>query len=350
VYTVKSGSKWTWLPCQSFISLSHHQHLNLQQAPGEFLPAEQAFLRMPEITEAFVSQQPANLPRQARAIEDALTAIGYGDEDLEEKLGKAYAANNRQLVREFLARGYQRGSIAEKIKEILIQSEKVYFEKRIVDLSEEEKDKERARLREQRPVQKRTEGKIDLLAMALARLCGLTIEPFGLDARKPSFRFAGQLCETECDVYIVTNATNELVIIFEDKSGKFGNHGYLGQIVCELLMCFSDNLIKGFESRRVFCLRVFQHYVTAFAMTATTKQINAVCEDSKVPNPLIDLCSTVADPTVEANGGKGLDLFVPAERAQIINLLARIRHAILQQRANTNNNNDDNNSNNNNNQ
>jgi hypothetical protein len=39
------------------------------------------------------------------------------------------------------------------------------------------------------------------------------------------------------DVYIVESSLRDLVIIFEDKAGKFENDGFIGQVVAELLMC-----------------------------------------------------------------------------------------------------------------
>jgi hypothetical protein len=123
----------------------------------------------------------------------------------------------------------------------------------------------RARREELSPT--RHEKKIDQCAQHFLVLCGFGTDPFEITADGCDFKIFGKKCFSDGDHYVVVTPSNDLVLVFEDKSLQAGQvlsrQGHLGQIVGELLQMLSVN--RGNRKfRSVFAVRFINYRVTAF--------------------------------------------------------------------------------------
>jgi hypothetical protein len=172
-----------------------------------------------------------------------------------------------------------------------------------------------------------SEKKIDVLAVQLSDLCGLQVDPFSLSATKGSFKMFGLSTISIPDLLIIETESNDLVIVFEDKTGTFRSDGYLGQIVSELLLCHYQNLSKETRPDTVFLIRCFKHFVSMFSMQITETKLKALCEKGELVNgELINLYSDTVTPTTK----HGYNLCLQNERSQAIMLIAAIRQHCIQ--------------------
>ena len=136
-----------------------------------------------------------------------------------------------------------------------------------------------ARARREELSSTRHEKKIDQCAQHFLQLCGFDSSPFSITAEGDDFKIFGKECQSDGDHYVVVTPSNDLVLVFEDKSLKFDEvvkqQGHLGQIVGELLQLLSLNRNKK-VFRSVFAVRFINYFVTAFRLDVDKPTTNAL--------------------------------------------------------------------------
>ena len=174
----------------------------------------------------------------------------------------------------------------------------------------------------------RHERQIDYCAHSFLRLTGFAKDPFKIVARGGKFDIFGKKCYSNADHYVADTRSNDLVLVFEDKSlqkdAVLAKHGHLGQIVGELLQMMSLN--RGKETfRSVFAVRFINYRVTAFRVCPSKATLDTLCDSRKVPTPPLQLLCSEAQPLVN----HGLSLIDPVERMKALQLMADIRRFIV---------------------
>jgi len=277
-----SRSKWKWKDCKQFAELEYEQDLGLPLVDKkDLLPAEKVFLDLPALIE------------ENMAVEK--------EEDMEKEIQTLMTKNQIPLA--------DTGTLKENTN--LVRS--------LLDAVEEEKSK------------KRKEKKIDVVAVRLLELCGIEQRPFKWTAAEFEFKMCGVLCNSEPDVFVILADSKELIIIFENKTGQWRDDGFVAQIVSEMIMCHYTNGKKAEQANtdppdRVYCVRVFLHYVSLFALDYSKDKIDDICNKGDVPTPKLTMyCDTEHANT---GTGKGFDLLIPDAREHIVGLLASIRQSI----------------------
>ena len=174
------------------------------------------------------------------------------------------------------------------------------------------------------------EKKIDAFAMSIARLCGLTVGKFKIDHRKYQLKLWGTTCGSDADVYIISSASEDLVIIFEDKAGKQAtphNNGFVGQIIGEMMMMkqHNESTKKGSSGKDVFAARIINYHAAFFKLTCTAAQMTSFSggAQGQVPAQLpLLFCSH--DATKEL----GFDILNADERRMAMEAFTAIRETL----------------------
>jgi hypothetical protein len=174
----------------------------------------------------------------------------------------------------------------------------------------------------------RYEKKIDECAHWFLVLNGFADDPFTLTPQASDFTIFGKMCYSSADAYVVVSSTNDLVLVFEDKSLPQGScithQGHLGQIIGELLQMLSRNR-DGKVFRTVFAVRLVNYFVTTFRVDVDKQTLETLVQTDFVPKNKLRLhCS---DPSPQTN--RGLSLIDAAERARAVQLMASMRQFII---------------------
>jgi hypothetical protein len=185
-----------------------------------------------------------------------------------------------------------------------------------------------ARARREELSATRRERTIDQCAQHLLQLCGFDSSPFSIKAEGDDFKIFGKTCHSDGDHYVVVTPSNDLVLVFEDKSLKVGavvkQHGHLGQIVGELLQLLSLNRVNK-VFRNVFAVRFINYYVTAFRLEVSERTLHGLVTTRAVPPKKLQLlCSDAA-----ATKNRGLSLIDRTQRREALQLMADIRNYIV---------------------
>ena len=174
---------------------------------------------------------------------------------------------------------------------------------------------------------KHHEKKIDQCAEFFLILNGFASAPFNITAEGDDFKIFGKKCHSDGDHYVVVTPTNDLVLVFEDKSLEFGEvvkqQGHLGQIVGELLQLLSSNRSKK-VFRSVFAVRFINYFVTAFRLDVDKATTNALVNKLDLPPKKLQLLCSDAHP----QKNRGLSLIDPTQRIRALQLMADIRNFI----------------------
>ena len=189
--SVKSVSKWTWSFCRQFVEVVHDPTLSLPTGTPLWSSAE-VFAELP-IDDTVLCNPPMDKQVFEHCdIEKVMKAMGCRVDPCSKVLEQ-----NQQMVGQL------------------------------------------ARARREEKSQKRHEKKIDYCATHFLILNGFASSPFSITAEGDDFKIFGKKCHSDGDHYVVVTPSNDLVLVFEDKSLKFDKvvkqQGHLGQIIGELL-------------------------------------------------------------------------------------------------------------------
>jgi hypothetical protein len=174
----------------------------------------------------------------------------------------------------------------------------------------------------------RKEKKIDQCVEHFLILCGFNSSPFAITAEGADFNIFGMKCHSDGDHYVVVTPSNDLVLVFEDKSlmqdEVIKQHGHLGQIVGELLQLLSINRDNNVV-RSVFAVRLINYCVTVFRLDVDQPTLKGLVESRRVPLTKLQLLCSDATPTKN----RGLSLADPTERVKALQIMADIRNFIV---------------------
>ena len=235
--SVKSVSKWTWSFCRQFVEVVHDPTLSLPTGTPLWSSAE-VFAELP-IDDTVLCNPPMDKQVFEHCeIEKVMKQMGYKVTD------HGVVVPNPMVLDD---------------------------NRRIVD--------QLARARREELSSTRHEKKIDQCAQHFLQLCGFDSSPFEITAEGDDFKIFGKDCHSDGDHYVVATPSNDLVLVFEDKSLKFDEvvkqQGHLGQIVGELLQLLSLNSNKK-VFRSVFAVRFINYFVTAFRLDVDKPTTNAL--------------------------------------------------------------------------
>lgn len=193
---------------------------------------------------------------------------------------------------------------------------------------------------------KKKEKKIDQCAEHFLQLCGFDDKPFSITAEGSDFAAFGMSCFSEADHYVVVTPDNDLVLIFEDKVGRLGPDGHIGQVIGEMLMMLSVNAqiqvpftrkgkaippsppsTKKPIFRSIYAVRFVDYHVSCFTMNPTEQQIYDVCLHGKICKPKLQLLTD----TEKATRNKGFSLVDPKQRKHALRTMAAMRQAITKE-------------------
>ena len=283
IYTthVESVSNWTWAFCKQFVKLVHAPTLLLPTS--DMRPSAAVFAKL-AINDVFLLD-----PTKSKKvfehceIEKVMKTMGYviGVDPYTKVLD-----DNRRMVNQL------------------------------------------GRARREEKSQKRHEMKIDQCAGHFLQLCGFDDDPFDITAEGADFKIFGKVCHSVGDHYVVVTPSNDLVLVFEDKSLEDGQliekRGHLGQIVGELLQMLSLNRDNN-TFRNVFAVRFVNYRVTAFRVEPCSETLATLCDTDRVPTSKIKLMCTEKTPQKHL----GLSLIDQEERLKALQIMADMRRFIL---------------------
>uniref|UniRef100_A0A7S1LR70 Uncharacterized protein n=1 Tax=Neobodo designis TaxID=312471 RepID=A0A7S1LR70_NEODS len=212
----------------------------------------------------------------------------------------------------------------------------------VVGHLETKQKKEKKETRARDPSRIRTpERLVDASAMKLAELCGFGNEaeepdgshPFEITTKGTYFELGGWEVEAVPDIFIVrkTRGTDDLVIVFEDKSGQMSEGG-IAQLLGEMLLCHYHNHYFASDQqkppRRVFAVRLYDVWASMYSLEASAKQVRNLCKEDK-PFTKMMFTTSIKEPWSAAKSKCGANLLVQSERSEFIHLMAKLRHHLV---------------------
>lgn len=196
---------------------------------------------------------------------------------------------------------------------------------------------------------KKKESDIDAMTNAWLHLSGFGAN--GLQIRGPdkrTFTYRGTKGVSAIpDCVVVETTSGDLVLIVEDKAGKYvPKDGCLGQLYAEMLCSLWNNIkrkpLAPSKKLQVYGIRLLNHNVSFYRLDATVAQVQQVCdlEPKQFPKSYkkMVLKSHTAKPNQTVKGAKkakvkdidflGMSLADPGERKQAQECLSKLRRAL----------------------